>query len=398
MQFLKIAAAGDWVKAAATATAVDMPRRQWDEWSLRAFVDSLAPGDQRDAQHIAAELADDPQVGQLTAERCASALAEWPWLVQRAQGEWAQATETAKQYLNWPECTIEWLDYLLCQIAQRTDGDGWPAATAIYRRVLFGTFTHQDLAKWAAPAQLHTAVTETDDALHEAEAHTAYTVSGDGAPGSSTRQRASSGSAAPGEPDSSMSRKDTDLYAPQMDDLLQEESWIGARDSRVQEHTSQQALKNAQIRDAYVDRIAPDPSRTRPSVQESAGKNSSPSETIEEKLRILRQQNDIKNHNKEVLKGLDEHSLVKLSIITAGSESNVVLGDKFQKYYESKQGVTIVDARLRMVRKGGLRGAGKVEVTGIYEAGHKALVKRELKEVSDKKVDFPKAPITFNID
>ncbi|RSS86403.1 hypothetical protein EF919_36710 [Streptomyces sp. WAC02707] len=145
MQFLEIAAAGDWGMAAAVATAEDMPWQQWDERSLRAFVDSLAPGDQRDAQHIAAELAPYAQAGQLTAEGCASAPAEWPWLVLRAQGEWEQAAEVAKQHLRWPECTIEWLDYLLCQIAQRTDGDGRPAATDIYRWVLFGTFTHQDL-------------------------------------------------------------------------------------------------------------------------------------------------------------------------------------------------------------------------------------------------------------
>ncbi|MEU0002654.1 hypothetical protein ABZ069_37775, partial [Streptomyces microflavus] len=76
--------------------------------------------------------------------------------------------------------------------------------------------------------------------------------------GSSTRQRSSSGSAAPGEnqyhgrPDSGMPWDDTDSFASQMDDLLRQGSWTGAR---VQEHS----LEAADIRDAYVYHIAPDP-------------------------------------------------------------------------------------------------------------------------------------------
>ncbi|MEU0002650.1 hypothetical protein ABZ069_37750, partial [Streptomyces microflavus] len=159
--------------------------------------------------------------------------------------------------------------------------------------------------------------------------------------GSSTRQRSSSGSAAPGEnqyhgrPDSGMPWDEDDSFIS----------------------------------------------------QERQGKSSSPDETPEEKLRILRQQNIVRDHNKEVLKNLHEGESVLLSIISAGAESNVFLGGKFQKYYKF-EGVQIFDARLRMVRKGGFRGPGKVTVAKIHREGHKALVKRELKEVTDKRVSF----------
>ncbi|MFD5110640.1 hypothetical protein [Streptomyces cinereoruber] len=147
MQFLKIAAAGDWDTAAAVATSDDMTWQQWDKMTLRAFVDSLAPGDQRDAQLIAADLAPWAEGGQLTVELCENTLREWPWLALRAQGEWVQAMEVAKASLHWPECTIESLDYLLCQITRRTDGDGRAAAEDIYRWVLFGNYTYQNLTE-----------------------------------------------------------------------------------------------------------------------------------------------------------------------------------------------------------------------------------------------------------
>ncbi|MBK3587995.1 hypothetical protein JHN49_31440 [Streptomyces sp. MBT57] len=248
MQFLEMAAIGDWGMASAAATDKDMPWQQWGEATLRAFVYSLAPGDTRDAQLIADELALYAQTGQLTKELCASAPTEWPWLALRAQGEWQQAVEVAKDFLDWAECNGEWLDYLLCQIAQRPEGEGHLAAADLYRRVLLGSFTHQDLTnefnrlvlvaqtateEWAEPTQIHTAIMETD-ALQEAPTHTAVKVSVD----------------------------KHDALLPQMGDLFKEGNWVGTRDPRVQEELSRRTLDTARIRDAYADRIAPGPTRT----------------------------------------------------------------------------------------------------------------------------------------
>ncbi|MEU0002698.1 hypothetical protein ABZ069_38080 [Streptomyces microflavus] len=246
MQFLEIAATGDWGMATAVATAEDMPWQQWDDATLRAFVDSLAPDDTRDAQHIAADLAPYAQAGQLTTERCTSTPIEWPWLALRAQGEWEQAVEVAKEFLHWAECNGEWLDYLLCQIAQRPEGEGHLAAADLYRHVLLGTFTHQDLAnafnrlipvaqtaaeEWAEPTQVHTAVMETD-ALQENPTHTTDRVNVDV----------------------------TETFASQMGRLLEKGSWIGAH-RRVQEEPSQRT-QDTRIRYADAERIVPDPTLT----------------------------------------------------------------------------------------------------------------------------------------
>ncbi|MEU9979276.1 hypothetical protein [Streptomyces sp. NPDC051014] len=144
MKFLGVAAAGDWELAAAIACD-ELPWREWDPASLRGFVAALAPGEARDARHIATDLAPLGEAGLLNAEACVRAPLDWHWLVLRAQGDRVAAVEALKSSVKWPGCTVERLDRLLCLLTHRLEDEGRQAAAALYRHVLCRTFTSHDM-------------------------------------------------------------------------------------------------------------------------------------------------------------------------------------------------------------------------------------------------------------
>ncbi|MEU9979415.1 hypothetical protein [Streptomyces sp. NPDC051014] len=143
MDFLGIAAAGDWGRAASVASDGNFLGQQWDKQSLRALVGSLAPGDEHDEQRIAAELAPWAESGAITEKRCEDALNAWQWLASLARIEWDKAVESAKFSLDWPDCSLAVLSHLVVQITRNPE----PvlAARELYRYVLLGAFTHYDL-------------------------------------------------------------------------------------------------------------------------------------------------------------------------------------------------------------------------------------------------------------
>ncbi|MEU9256288.1 hypothetical protein AB0D66_31285 [Streptomyces sp. NPDC048270] len=144
MQFLEHAATGNWDLAAAVASG-EMPSRAWNKEELRRFVNSLAPGDPRDAQHIAKEMYERAQAGELTADRCLEAFEEWHWLALRANDNWVEAVAEAKVALQWPWCTGEWLDYFLGCLQPNVNAR--QAAKDIYWWVLAGHLTRDQAAE-----------------------------------------------------------------------------------------------------------------------------------------------------------------------------------------------------------------------------------------------------------
>ncbi|MEU9256224.1 hypothetical protein AB0D66_30915 [Streptomyces sp. NPDC048270] len=145
MKFLGHAACGDW-DAAVTAATAELGLVSLDETTLRELVQSLAPGDSREAEDIAVDLAPFAEAGHITAERCNDALSLYTWLALRAKGDQTAAVDVARAFLNWPECNLQRLDEFLCQIIGRSDGTGQSAAQDLYRWLLMGHFTSHDLA------------------------------------------------------------------------------------------------------------------------------------------------------------------------------------------------------------------------------------------------------------
>ncbi|MEU9706949.1 hypothetical protein [Streptomyces sp. NPDC047981] len=150
MEFLRAAAVGDWWSA--VDSAPEWPSVVWDERTLRDFVRLLAPGDDRDEQEIAAEYAN--WTDSMSMEQCFRVAEEWRWLRLWASGDWAAAVDSAKVSLAWPECSRKHLEDLLCHIAQRADDEAEQAAKDIYRSVLFGFFTREQLAGYLKRPQL----------------------------------------------------------------------------------------------------------------------------------------------------------------------------------------------------------------------------------------------------
>ncbi|MEU9256330.1 hypothetical protein AB0D66_31550, partial [Streptomyces sp. NPDC048270] len=139
MRFLKVAAIGDWELAAIAANR-EMPSRKWGKETLQNFVHSLAPGDQRDAQVIADEMFAWFKANLLTAERSLQTVEEWRWLALRANGNLDEAVAEASSALQWPECSIRWLDYFIYRLQHNPDNSQEPAKE-VYMSVLCGFLT-----------------------------------------------------------------------------------------------------------------------------------------------------------------------------------------------------------------------------------------------------------------
>ncbi|MEU9979027.1 hypothetical protein [Streptomyces sp. NPDC051014] len=174
MEFLRVAASGEWRLALEVALAEGLSP-EWEEETLRDFVRVLAPAYDADAETIAGML--HQWADSLTMERCLSVSSQWLWLALRARDDRVNAVAIARLSLQWPECTMDKLDYVLCRIADRGDEDGRAAAADIYQQGLFGTYTPEQLeadlghlrvsaqhrheiVRQAGPAQQHSVETD----------------------------------------------------------------------------------------------------------------------------------------------------------------------------------------------------------------------------------------------